>query len=73
MTDKTKVSLIGTDTQDRPIIFKIDEKGYMLKVHDKYNHKETVVGSGAIWEDFPKELTRNCQPPIACFPLPQEH
>ena len=72
MTDKTKVSFIGTDTQGRPMILKLDEKGYTLKVHDRYNYKETVVASGAIWEDSPKELTRDCQAPLACFPLPQE-
>ena len=73
MTDKTKVSFIGTDIHSRPMILKLHEKGYTLKVHDRYNYKETVVASGVtIWEDFPKEVTRDCQVRIACLPLPQE-
>ncbi|NES05869.1 MAG: hypothetical protein F6K22_25520 [Okeania sp. SIO2F4] len=39
MTNKTKVSFIGTDTMGRPMIFKLLEKGYTLKVQDKYNYQ----------------------------------
>ncbi len=72
MTDKTKDSFIEKDTQGRPMIFKLIEKGYRLKVHDKYNHKETVVVSGAIGEDSPKQVTRDCQFLITCLPLSQD-
>ncbi len=72
MTNKTKVSFIGTDTMGRPMIFKLLEKGYTLKVHEKYKQKETVVALGSIGEDFPKPVTRDCHLLIACLPLLQE-
>ncbi|MGD1803959.1 hypothetical protein ACP6PL_00755 [Dapis sp. BLCC M126] len=65
MTNKTKDLFIGTETMSRPMIFKLLEKGYTLKVQDKYNHKETVVASGAIREDYSKQVTRDFRVLIA--------
>ncbi len=71
MTDKTKVSFIAIGTQGRPMIFQLLEKGYTLKVQDKYNNKQTVVASGAIWEDYSKKSTRDCWIHLPCLPLLQ--
>ncbi len=69
MTNKTKDLFIGTETMSRPMIFKLLEKGYTLKVQDKYNQKETVVASGSIREDYPKqEVTRDCRVLITYLP-----
>ncbi|MGD1700276.1 NAD(P)-binding domain-containing protein [Dapis sp. BLCC M229] len=68
MTNKTKDLFIGTETMSRPMRFKLLEKGYTLKVQNKYNQKERVVASGGTREDYPKELTRDCRVLIACLP-----
>jgi len=55
----------------RPMIFKLLEKGYPVKVYDKYQETaETVVAAGAIWENTPKEAARDCGVVITCLPLP---
>ncbi|MEM1170657.1 MAG: NAD(P)-binding domain-containing protein [Cyanobacteria bacterium P01_H01_bin.35] len=68
MTNKTKDLFIETETMSRPMRFKLLEKGYTLKVQNKYNEKETVVASGRIGEDYPKEVTRDCRVLIVCLP-----
>lgn len=71
MTNVTKIAFIGTGSMGRPIIFKLLDKGYSVKVYDKYKQTAaTVVAAGAIWADTPKEAARDCQVIITCLPLP---
>jgi 3-hydroxyisobutyrate dehydrogenase-like beta-hydroxyacid dehydrogenase len=71
MNNVIKISFIGTGSMGRPMILKLLNKGYPVKVYDKYKETaHTLVAAGAIWENSPKKVAENAGIVITCLPLP---
>ncbi|TGO02611.1 hypothetical protein PN36_22060 [Candidatus Thiomargarita nelsonii] len=71
MNNLKKISFIGTGSMGKPMIFKLLDKGYQVKVYDKYPEMaKSVMAAGAVWEKSPKEAAKNADIVITCLPLP---
>ena len=66
-----RVAFIGTGSMGRPMIFKLLEKGYEVRVNDKYRETaDTVIAAGAEWCRTPREAAQGCEVVVTCLPLP---
>ncbi len=71
MTHRFQIAFIGTGSMGRPMISELLNKGYPVKVHDKYKEAaESVVAAGAVWADTPTETALGSEVVITCLPLP---
>ncbi|MDX1521818.1 MAG: NAD(P)-binding domain-containing protein, partial [Anaerolineae bacterium] len=70
MTNTFQIGFIGTGSMGRPMIHELLNKGYPVKVTDKYKSAaDSVVAAGAVWADTPRETAAGSQVVITCLPL----
>ena len=72
MPNKLAIAFIGTGSMGEPMVFNLLEKGYPVKVYDKYKAAaEEVIARGAVWADTAREAAIGSDIVITCLPLPQ--
>ena len=65
------VAFIGTGSMGMPLIERLLENGYGLRLHDKNNSNAKRLSGGAItWCGTPREAAKGADTVVTCLPLP---
>jgi 3-hydroxyisobutyrate dehydrogenase len=71
-TVKTQITFIGTGAMGKPMVRELMKSGYPVKVNDKYKEAaESLVATGALWAETPKESAVGSEIVFTCLPLPE--
>lgn len=66
------IAFIGTGNMGLPLIRKLVENNYTLRLYDKYDRNiEYLKGENITWCENPKEAASNADVVLTCLPLPE--